>query len=272
LTGVRPQGERSKANKIVAARGRKIAGAVWIGTSGWTYDSWRGALYPSKLPKKDWLRFYGSQFSSAEINASFYRTPTLEAVRAWREQTPPGFVFAWKASKFITHWKRLTEKCENSIALMETRLKPLGPKVGVVLFQLPPQFGKNAARLESFLKMLPRRYRYAFEFRHQSWYDDDILDILRRRKVALCISDHADAPAPWLTTAPHVYVRGHGPSGRYHGSYPAPTLQRWAAAITAWQAEGREVFVYFDNDQKAAAPDDAKRLIKMLDRKLIASQ
>jgi uncharacterized protein YecE (DUF72 family) len=264
LTGVRPQGDRSKANQAAASRGRTAAAAIRIGTSGWTYDSWRGALYPPKLAKKDWLRFYGTQFSSAEINASFYRTPTLEAVRAWREQTPHGFVFAWKASKFITHWKRLTEKCDNSIALMVTRLKPLGPKAGIVLFQLPPRFVKNAERLESFLKMLPRRYRYAFEFRHTSWYDDDVFDILRKRKVALCISDHADAPAPWLTTSPHVYVRGHGPSGRYHSSYPEPTLRRWADAIMAWQAEGRDVFVYFDNDQKAAAPGDAERLIRMI--------
>jgi uncharacterized protein YecE (DUF72 family) len=266
LTGVQPQGDRNKANRAPAPRGRKAAGAIRIGTSGWAYDSWRGALYPPKLPKKDWLGFYGSQFSTAEINASFYRTPTLDAVRAWRRQTPDGFVFAWKASKFITHWKRLTEKCENSIALMETRLRPLGPKTGIVLFQLPPRFIKNAERLELFLKMLPRRYRYAFEFRHDSWYDDEIVDILRKRKIALCISDHADAPAPWLTTAPHVYVRGHGPSGRYHGSYPAPTLRRWADAVLAWQAEGREVFVYFDNDQKAAAPGDAKRLIALIGR------
>jgi uncharacterized protein YecE (DUF72 family) len=240
---------------------------IWIGTSGWSYDSWRGPLYPSDLPKKDWLRFYASSFPSAEINGSFYRTPTLEAVRAWREQTPREFKFAWKASKFITHWKRLTAKCENSIALMETRLRLLGPKAAVVLFQLPPNFQKDAARLDAFLHMLPRRYRYAFEFRHRSWYDDDILEVLRAHETALCISDHADAPAPWETTAAHVYLRGHGPSGRYHGSYSSRTLQRWATRLMTWQGEGREVFVYFDNDQKAAAPTDARRFTAMIERK-----
>src|SRR3954468_19469329 len=139
---------------------------VWIGTSGWTYDGWRGPFYPPDVPKKRWLNWYATQFATTEINGSFYRTPTLEAVRAWRDGTPNNFVFAWKASKFITHWKRLTERCENSIALMETRLKVLGPKVGPVLFQLPPQFRANRERLASFLGMLPRRHPYVFEFRH----------------------------------------------------------------------------------------------------------
>lgn len=174
-------------------------------------------------------------------------------------------MFAWKASKFITHWKRLTEKCDNSIALLQTRLAVLGPKASIVLFQLPPQFTKNLDRLASFLPMLPRRRRYAFEFRHRSWYDDDVLQLLQRRKVALCISDHADAPAPWQATAPYVYLRGHGPSGRYSGSYSIATLRRWREAILRWQAEGRDVFIYFDNDQKAAAPADARRLLRLLE-------
>ena len=122
---------------------------VWIGTSGWTYDGWRGPFYPPEVPKKDWLAWYGTQFPTTEINGSFYRTPSLAAVRAWRDQTPKDFRLAWKASKFITHWKRLTEKCENSIWLMETRLRVLGPKLGPVLFQLPPQFSKNRERLAS---------------------------------------------------------------------------------------------------------------------------
>lgn len=237
---------------------------IRVGTSGWMYDGWRGALYPEKLPKRSWLDHYASQFSTAEINNAFYRTPSLEAVRSWRNDTPKDFVFAWKASKFITHWKRLTEKCENSIALLETRLRALHPKVGIVLFQLPPQFARNTERLSFFLPMLPRRRRYAFEFRHLSWYADEVFELLRRHKVALCISDHADAPAPWQATAPHVYLRGHGPSGRYSGSYSTATLRRWRDAILGWQRDGRDVFVYFDNDQKAAAPADAKRLIALL--------
>jgi hypothetical protein len=119
---------------------------VWIGTSGWTYDGWRGPFYPPERAKKNWLCWYGSQFPTTEINGSFYRTPSLEAVAAWRDQTPKDFLFAWKASKFITRWKRLSENCANSIDLMETRLKALSPKDGVVLFQLPRQFSKNRER------------------------------------------------------------------------------------------------------------------------------
>jgi uncharacterized protein YecE (DUF72 family) len=237
---------------------------VWIGTSGWTYDGWRGPFYPEDVPKKNWLRYYATKFPTTEINGSFYRTPALANVRAWRDQPPGDFLFAWKASKFITHWKRLSSKCENSIELMETRLKALGPTLGAVLFQLPPNFSKDRERLGSFLRMLPRRHRYAFEFRHKSWYDDDIFDLLRDHDVALCLSDHRDAPSPWEVTAQHVYLRGHGPGGHYRGSYPTRTLHRWADAIAAWQRQRREVFVYFDNDQKAAAPKDAKRLAEML--------
>ena len=239
---------------------------VWIGTSGWTYEGWRGPFYPPHVAKTKWLCWYAEQFPTTEINGSFYRTPSLKAVEAWRDQTPKDFLFAWKASKFITHWKRLNENCPNSIKLMETRLKALSPKVGAVLFQLPPQFSKNRERLASFLGMLPRCYLYAFEFRHKSWYDDDTYQLLRAHDVALCISDHHDAPSPWEVTARHVYLRGHGPDGRYKDHYPDRTLRTWARHIAEWRRERRTVFVYFDNDQKSAAPTDARRLVEILQR------
>jgi uncharacterized protein YecE (DUF72 family) len=239
---------------------------VWIGTCGWTYYGWRGPFYPKDVPKRQWLAWYGTQFATAEINGSFYRTPSLEAVRGWREETPKGFKFAWKASKFITHWKRLSEKSANSIELMQTRLDALAPKVGVVLFQLPPQFARNYERLAAFLEMLPRGNRYAFEFRHKSWYGEDVLELLHSRNVALCISDHHDAPAPWQITARHVYIRGHGPTGRYKGHYADNTLRKWAHQIVRWKQQRRTVFIYFDNDQKSAAPLDARRLIALVKR------
>jgi uncharacterized protein YecE (DUF72 family) len=241
-------------------------GRVWIGTSGWTYDGWRGLFYPEEVPKRHRLHYYATQFSATEINGSFYRTPSLEAVRAWRDDTSADFIFAWKASKFITHWKRLTPSCESSIALMETRLGALGPKAAVVLFQLPPHFFANRERLCCFLQMLPQGRRYAFEFRHKSWYDDAILDVLREHDVALCLSDHRDAPAPWEITARHVYVRGHGPGGHYRGSYSTRTLGKWADKIATWRRQGRDVLVFFDTDQKAAAPRDALRLENLLAR------
>jgi uncharacterized protein YecE (DUF72 family) len=185
-------------------------------------------------------------------------------VEGWYDATPRQFTFAWKASKFITHWKRLSEKSRDSIALMVSRLEVLGGKAGPVLFQLPPRFTVDRDRLEAFLAMLPRTYRYAFEFRDKSWYDDAILSLLHRHKVALCISDHHDAPAPFEVTARHVYVRGHGPEGDYRGNYPDNTLRRWTRAIDGWKEQRRTIYVYFDNDQKSAAPTDARRLIEMV--------
>jgi uncharacterized protein YecE (DUF72 family) len=239
---------------------------VHIGTSGWTYDGWRGPFYPDDVAKKDWLAWYATRFSTVEIDGSFYRTPSLAAVRGWHDQTPKNFVFAWKASKFITHWKRLSDKSANSLALMATRLEALGPKAGPVLFQLPPHFAENPERLASFLKMLPKCYRYAFEFRHASWYTDEIFRLLHKHNISLCLSDHHDAPAPWEVTARHVYVRGHGPGGEYRDNYPDTTLRRWARDIAAWKRQRRTVYVYFDNDWKSAAPQDAARLKALVEK------
>ena len=235
-----------------------------IGTSGWHYASWRGPFFPPGVRAKDQLQFYATQFKTTELNGVFYRTPTPEAVEAWRSQTPPDFMFSWKASKFITHWKRLSARSDNSLALMESRLALLREKAGPVLFQLPPQFEQNYDRLASFLKMLSRKRRYAFEFRHPGWYTPRVLRLLADENISLCFSDHADAPAPWKRTADFIYVRGHGPGGRYKGHYTKGALEKWTKRIRAWRARGHDVFVYFDNDQKSAAPSDAARLCGML--------
>jgi uncharacterized protein YecE (DUF72 family) len=236
---------------------------ILIGTSGWSYASWRGPFFPREVMVKHHLQFYATQFSTAELNGVFYRTPTIEAVRGWRDNTPENFVFAWKASKFITHWKRLTDKSRNSVALLESRLRILGRKAGPVLLQLPPMFTANYDRLASFLRLLQARRRYAFEFRHPSWYQPAVLRLLREHDISLCLSDHHDAPAPWQVTASFVYVRGHGPGGRYKDHYSDRTLRSWARDIAKWKRGGRDVYVYFDNDQKSAAPADALRLMKL---------
>ena len=243
---------------------KRGAGEIVVGTSGWSYQSWRGPFFPREVMVKHHLAFYTTQFLSTELNGVFYRTPSLDAVRGWRDQTPDDFVFAWKASKFITHWKRLSDKSRNSLALIDERLKILGKKAGPVLFQLPPQFKANRERLQSFMKLVPKRWTCSFEFRDKSWYADDILDVLRKHDVSLCLSDHRDAPAPWEVTASHVYVRGHGPGGHYKGHYSDKTLRDWAKRCRKWQGEGRDVYVYFDNDQKSAAPFDAAKLCKIL--------
>ena len=206
-----------------------------------------GRFFPPGLPARLQLEFYCKTFHTAELNGVFYRTPTEIAVRSWEERTPSDFIFAWKASRFITHWKRLKDTSRSSLALLESRLRLLGDKTGPILFQLPPNFTKDRERLASFLRLLHSRRLYAFEFRHPSWYEDDILELLRDHNVALCISDHHDAPSPWVATASHVYVRGHGPGGRYQGRYRATTLTTWMRRLNAF-AKARDIFVYFDND------------------------
>lgn len=253
-------------NKAITGRSGKRttrAANLFIGTSGWTYADWRSRFFPKDIPKKSWLAWYGTQFNTTEINGSFYRTPSPEAVNAWASSTPQNFRFAWKASKFITHWKRLGPSSKNSIELLESRLALLGEKCGPVLFQLPARFEADRERLEQFIRWLPPQHRYTFEFRHGSWYKQSIFDLLADNDVALCISDHHDAPSPWIATADHVYIRGHGPSGQYKGHYSVSTLERWTREINKWQRQGRTVFVYFDNDQKSAAPLDARKLLEI---------
>lgn len=236
---------------------------VRIGCSGWTYRHWRGDFYPQGLRQKDEFAFYAERFDTAEINASFYRLPAETTVRAWREKAPPGFLFAWKASRYLTHNKKLLDP-EDSLRLILDRMAPLGPAHGPVLYQLPPSLRRNDGRLADFLALLPRSLRHTVEFRHPSWYAPEVLDLLAAHDVALCVSDHHDAPAPWEATASWVYVRGHGPGGRYRGRYGDEALSSWAARIGVWAAEGRDVFCYFDNDIGGAAPRDAldlKRLV-----------
>ena len=237
---------------------------ILIGTSGWHYDSWRGPFFPTGLPLKHQLQYYASQFQTTELNGVFYRTPTYEAVKSWRAQTGKNFVFAWKASKFITHWKRLSHNSVNSLELVEERLSLLGNKAGPILFQLPPNFKADADRLVSFFGLLSKTRRYSFEFRHPSWYEPRIMKLLSKQNISLCLSDHQDAPAPWKRTADFVYIRGHGPGGHYKGHYRPDTLAEWARRIKSWKRQGCDVFIYFDNDQKSAAPADAMKLRQLL--------
>jgi len=242
---------------------RADAGRLRVGTSGWTYPHWKGRFYPPSVRVKDRFAYYASQFDTVEINGSFYRLPSEKAVRAWAEQAPPGFVYAWKASRFITQAKKLKD-VEDPVKLVFSRMTPLGDAVGPALFQLPPQLRVNLDRLAEFLAFLPKPLRTTIEFRHPSWYTPAILNLLADHDVALCISDHHDAPAPWEVTASFAYVRGHGPGGRYIGRYPARELDRWAKAISGWIDGGRDVYAYFDNDIEGAAPLDAHDLTRRL--------
>jgi uncharacterized protein YecE (DUF72 family) len=227
-------------------------GALRIGTSGWHYASWRGPFYPAEAKPTELLALYSRHFDTTELNNTFYRLPTEKAL-------------AWKASRMITHMKRLKE-IEENIAFVFGRMDALGDKFGPVLFQLPPTFKADAERRERLarcLSVLPKNRRHTFEFRDPSWYEPAILDLLRDHDVALCLSDHEAAPAPWEATASFVYIRAHGSEGRYAGHYDLKILRRWTKAIAGWRQTGRDVYVYFDNDVKAAAPGDAEALIAM---------
>jgi uncharacterized protein YecE (DUF72 family) len=236
---------------------------IRIGCSGWAYKDWKGAFYPKDLKDKDRLAFYAGRFDTCEINASFYRLPSEAAVAAWAEAAPDGFVYAWKISRYLSHNKKLNDPAD-SMDLVFGRMSPLGVHEGPALLQLPPMLHRNDERLEGFLSRLPKRTRCTVEFRHASWYDPAVFALLERHGASLCISDHHDAPSPWEATAPFVYIRGHGPGGRYHGRYGEAELQRWATHIRGWNAEGRDVYAYFDNDIKAAAPADAVQLKALL--------
>lgn len=237
-----------------------------IGTSGWSYVSWKGQFFPQELMIRHQLPYYATQFSTVELNGVFYRTPSLQSVLDWRRETPAQFVFAWKASKFITHWKRLSADSANSLTLLETRLSNLGSKAGPVLFQLPPSFQIDEQVLVRFIRMLSSKRKYVFEFRHESWYNRRVMDLLRDNDISLCISDHSDAPSPWEQTASFLYIRGHGPGGRYKGHYSDQTLRLWKHRIRKAMKAGCQAFVYFDNDQKSAAPRDALRLMHLFGR------
>jgi uncharacterized protein YecE (DUF72 family) len=229
-----------------------------IGCSGWVYKDWTGPFYPEGTRDRERLEFYATRFDTAEINASFYRLPSEKMVEGWARRAPAGFVYAWKVSRFLTHNKKLKD-CEDPVALVYGRMAPLGDRQGPSLIQLPPQLRRNDDRLAGFLKLLPKG-RHTVEFRHPSWYEPGVFRLLAEFDAALCISDHHHAPAPWEATASWVYVRGHGPTGRYFGRYEEAELARWAERIGAWRSRGCDVYAYFDNDIKSAAPFDAQLL------------
>jgi uncharacterized protein YecE (DUF72 family) len=232
---------------------------ILIGTSGWSYPHWRGPFYPVDLPHEGQLPFYAEHFRSVEINSSFYRLPGRKTLNAWHEAVPGGFVFAVKASRFITHMKKLKAPA-TALRNFFRRIEVLGDKLGPVLFQLPPRWRCNPERLESFLGSLSRDFRYAFEFRDHSWLTQEIYALLAHRNAAFCIYELAGHRSPVVVTSGLVYVRLHGPEGPYQGRYDRRALARWAKKIRAWSSEGRSVCCYFDNDQLGYAALNAREL------------
>jgi uncharacterized protein YecE (DUF72 family) len=209
------------------------------------------------------LCHYFEHFDTVEINNSFYKLPDFSTFNAWRDAVPDGFCFAVKASRFITHNKKLKDP-ENALNNFLPRAEALGDKLGPVLFQLPPKWGVNLARLEEFLSALPRYHRYAFEFRETSWNTKAVYELLRRHNAAYCIYELAGYMCPPEITADWTYVRLHGPGGKYQGSYPREILGMWADRIAEWSRRLKAIYFYFDNDDSAYAAHNALELKKLV--------
>ncbi|WP_276496402.1 DUF72 domain-containing protein [Pontibacter litorisediminis] len=232
---------------------------IHIGTSGWHYKHWVGTFYPKELRAKDFTGYYCRFFQTVEINNSFYKLPSADTFASWRRSVPDDFMFAVKASRYLTHMKKLLEPQE-PLSRFFSSANALEHKLGPVLFQLPPGWKVNAGRLREFLSFLPPYYKYTFEFRHPSWYTSEILDLLRKHNAAFCIYELDGHVSPLHVTSDFVYVRLHGPDGKYAGSYAEEALQWWAQQCRQWQQQGLQVYVYFDNDQLGYAAFNALRL------------
>jgi uncharacterized protein YecE (DUF72 family) len=239
------------------SRYRRTSFPVQVGCSGWNYTDWRGVVYPPGVPARRWLERYSELFDTVEVNATFYRLIKRESVANWVDQTPASFVFAVKASRFLTHVKRLAD-IDEAVKRFCERIEPLteAKRLGAVLWQLPETFHRDVHRLGELLPRLPAG-RHAFEFRHPSWFDREVYELLARHDATLVIGDHPQRGFQTLErTAGWRYVRLHyGHRGR-RGNYSERELEQWAARLHRWRSEG-EVFVYFNNDWEAFAPRNA---------------
>jgi uncharacterized protein YecE (DUF72 family) len=238
-------------------------GRVWIGTSGYVYRHWRkGVFYPPGLRAREELAFYATRFPTVELNNPFYRLPTAEVFQRWREATPPDFQFAVKASRYITHVKRLRD-VKAELALFLERAVQLGPKLGPILFQLPPNQPADLARLSDFLALLSAGHLWVLEFRHPSWHTRQVYQLLSQHGVALCIPVGGGLQPDRITTAPFTYMRMHR-GQEPGGGFTAGELRSWASQVRALSSAGKEVYVYFNNDWEGYAVRDAMILRELL--------
>lgn len=236
-----------------------------IGTSGFYYEHWRGILYPEGLAKSHWFEYFTKEFETVEMNSTFYHLPKAKTVEHWDERSPEDFLFSFKASRVITHYRKLKDVKEELFLFLHL-LKPLRHKIAAILIQLPPSLHKDKALLGDFLHQLPTTgWRFVIEFRHESWYDEEIYELLRHYNVAYCWHDYSRRDVPTVPTADFVYLRLHGPSGHYRGSYDDRTLTLWADRIRNALAHNRPAFVYFNNDMEGFAVKDARRLKEILE-------
>ncbi len=233
---------------------------IHLGTSGWYYDDWAGSFYPKDLKKGEWLAFYASQFDTVEVNASFYRLPFKNMVKGWKKKTPDDFLLTFKGSRVVTHRKKLKESKEY-LHRFFNRIK-IAEKLGVVLWQLPPNLTKDLNRLEDFLRLLDSDMRQCVEFRHKSWFDKETYDLLKKYNVAFCIISAPKLPSEIQLTADFAYIRWHGVNDWYKHNYSKQELMKWAQKIKNLDVD--DVFGYFNNDYQAYAPNNCLQLKELL--------
>lgn len=237
---------------------------VRVGTSGWAYRHWLGRFYPRRLPSTQALAHYACRFPTVEVNSTYYRLPSEATFDAWRAAVPPGFRFAVKMPGSVTHDKRLVDAQAEAEAFY-ARCRRLGDRLGVVLVQLPPGFHADLGLLDAFLAGVPSDVRVAVELRHRSWFERDVRDLLERRGAAFVVHDYNRKGSPVWATADVAYLRLHGPTGRYRGSYDAETLLAWAEQVKEWVAVGLEVYAFLNNDERGKSVRNALDLRGMLD-------
>jgi len=232
---------------------------IRIGTSGWHYDDWKELFYPAQMAKHKWFEYYSKHFDTVEINNTFYQLPKEQTFENWHKQAPKNFLFTVKANRYITHIKRLKEP-EDSLKRFFERVRLLKENLGPVLYQLPPNFHKDLDRLGTFMKYLPKKIIAVFEFRHESWFSEDTYKLLSGFNAAFCIHDLVGISTPRVITGDIIYIRFHGPTGKYQGNYSKSALQNWAKWIKDHIKGKKVVYAYFNNDIHAYAVNNAKQL------------
>jgi uncharacterized protein YecE (DUF72 family) len=239
---------------------------IRVGTSGWVYGDWRGRFYPRGVAQRCWLEYYTKHFDTVELNATTYRLPSPSQAVAWCTKVPPDFRFTVKLSRLITHRRDLPPRVDDFIANYFARAACFErAKLAQILIQFPPYLERDDARLCEFIRKLPPQYRYVVEFRSESWFSPAVRDLLADCGIGFCIHDYPGLHVPlWVTRNDLAYVRFHGYTALYAGSYPRQTLRRWAARLNELESRANEVFAYFNNDTAAAAPRDAELLKALL--------
>lgn len=240
----------------------KNKGKIYVGTSGWHYKHWVGPFYPENTKPEAFMAFYEQFFQTVELNNSFYHIPPAKTFEKWADSSLEEFIFSVKASRQITHLKKL--KHSETLPYFIAQADALQSKLGPILFQLPPNWKYDEDRFHSFIKELPQAYRYTFEFRNSSWYKEEVYALLKQHNMAFCIYELGHPMSPIQVTADFVYVRLHGPGEKYQGDYDDATLQLWSDRCGEWQRKNLDVFVYFDNDQKGYAAKNAIKLKELI--------